>query len=168
MQIANDIFDDGTYYNGPPLTDDMVLAAEASLGVHLPGEYVDLLRQRNGGSLRKRCFPTPFPTSWAPGHIGVRAILGIGGEYGTDKMTSYLVSEWGYPDVGVVLCATPSGGHDTVMLDYSAVEEGGEPFVVYVDEDRVPRRIASSFQEFVMGLVPCSEFAAGESSKVKD
>src|SRR5262245_23395296 len=80
MPIMDDIFDDGMSYSGPPLTDDMVLAAEAALGVRLPGEYVGLLRQRNGGSLRKRCYPTPFPTSWAPDHIGVRAIFGIGGE----------------------------------------------------------------------------------------
>jgi SMI1-KNR4 cell-wall len=163
MPIMDDIFDDGMSYSGPPLTDDMVLAAEAALGVRLPGEYVGLLRQRNGGSLRKRCYPTPFPTSWAPDHIGVRAIFGIGGERGTDKMTSYLVSEWGYPDVGLVLCSMPSGGHDAVMLDYSAVEEGGEPSVVYVDEDRVPRRIAGSFDEFVRGLVPCSDFGANQS-----
>jgi hypothetical protein len=163
MQIAGEIFDDGTYYNGPPLTDDMVLAAEATLGVHLPNGYVALLRQRNGGSLRKRCYPTSFPTSWAPTHISVRAILGIGGEYGTDKMTSYLVSEWGYPDVGIVLCATPSGGHDTVMLDYSVVQPGGEPFVAYVDEDRIPRQIASNFEEFVEGLVSCKVFTTGES-----
>jgi NUDIX domain len=67
---TNDIFDDGTYCHGPPVTDDMVLAAESAPGVSLPGEYVALLRRRNGDPLQKQCYPTPFATSWAPDHIG--------------------------------------------------------------------------------------------------
>jgi hypothetical protein len=55
----------------------------------------------------------------------------------------------------VVFCSTPSGGHDAVMLDYRDCGPEGEPAVVYVDEDRVPQRIAGSFDEFVAGLMEC-------------
>jgi hypothetical protein len=99
------------------------------------------------------------PTSWAEDHIDIGAILGIGGPWGIDAdiggipSSRYMVTEWGYPPIGIVICATPSGGHDTVMLDYSAA--GSEPAVVYVDEDRVPQRIADTFEEFLANLIDC-------------
>jgi hypothetical protein len=70
-----------------------------------------------------------------------------------------MINEWGYPPVGVVICATPSGGHDTVMLDYSS---GAEPSVIYVDEevpgeDRAVHRIAATFEDFLSNLVECPE-----------
>ena len=157
--VSNDrVFDDSDYYTGPPVTPDAVGAAEVSLCVRLPASYVALLGERNGGSPNRRCFPTPFPTSWAPDHISIDAILGIGGEWGIDSEdlgSHYMVAEWGYPDVGVAICAMPSGGHDTVMLDYRECGSEGEPAVAYVDEDRDPRQIASSFQAFVDGLIDC-------------
>ncbi len=39
------------------------------------------------------------------------------------------------------------------MLDYSG--DGPEPSIVYVDEDREPRRIADTFAEFLANLVDC-------------
>lgn len=153
------VFDDeDDYYTGPPATPETIGAAEESLGVRLPASYVALLGERNGGALLKRCFPTTFPTSWAPDHIGINAILGVGGEWGIDNPVGgsrYLIGEWGYPDVGVVFCSLPSGGHDAVMFDYRDCGPEGEPAVVYVDEDRVPQRIAGSFDEFVAGLMVC-------------
>ncbi|WP_156038378.1 SMI1/KNR4 family protein [Actinoalloteichus caeruleus] len=67
-----------------------------------------------------------------------------------------LIAEWGYPDVGVVICDMPSGGHDVVMLDYSQSGPYGEPSVAYVDEDRIPRTVAGSFEEFLARLIPYS------------
>jgi hypothetical protein len=55
----------------------------------------------------------------------------------------------GYPDIGLVLCETPSGGHDTVMLDYRGRGASGEPTVAYVDEDRIPRTVARSVRDFL-------------------
>jgi hypothetical protein len=149
-------FEDGAYFTGPPVGDGMVTHAEAVLGVKLPQDYVELLREQNGGVPRNRCYPTEFPTSWAPDHIEISAILGVGGDQGVDapngRGSSGMIEEWGYPAIGVVICAMPSGGHDAVMLDYSESGPQGEPAVVYVDEDRVPRRIAESFTEFTRGL----------------
>ena len=151
---------------GPKVTDQMVASAEDRLGVQLPASYVKLIRTKNGGEPVRHCHPVPFPTSWADDHIDIGAILGIGGRHGIDADTfgttrsAYLISEWGYPPIGVVICATPSGGHDTVMLDYSS--GAAEPAVVYVDEDRAPRRIAETFAEFLANLVQCpSSEAAG-------
>ncbi len=153
-----ELFDEDEYYTGPSIDSDAVRAAEETLGVSLPSSYVELLHVRNGGSLRHRCYPTEFRSSWAPDHFEVRALLGIGGRLGIESSPT-LIAEWGYPDVGVVICDLPSGGHDTVMLDYSESGPEGGPAVIYVDEDRVPRRIADSFEEFVSRLMSCDQFA---------
>jgi hypothetical protein len=152
------MFENDDYYTGPPLDSDMVQHAERRLGVRLPAAYVDLLAQQNGGVLRCRRFPTAFSTSWASDHFAVRALLGIGGDWGIDSQAGRgspdQIKEWGYPDIGVVICDMPSGGHDAVMLDYSDCGPVGEPAVVYVDEDRVPRPVAASFAQFLARLEP--------------
>lgn len=150
-------FTDDSTQSGPALTDVMVQAAEASLGVTLPRAYIELLHEKNGGIPVRRCFPTSVRTSWADNHIEVSGILGIGFDRGMDGElgSSYLVHEWGYPDIGVVVCDTPSGGHDTVMLDYRHCGPRGEPRVVYIDEDRSILLLAINFAEFLGGLIAC-------------
>jgi SMI1-KNR4 cell-wall len=156
--VASLEFHDSPNFTGPDLTDEMIAEAERVLGVRLPVSYLAILRVRNGGKPLRHCHPTAFPTSWAPNHIDIGAIRGIGGTWGIDNPrvgSAYLIKEWGYPDIGIVICRTPSGGHDTVMLDYSV---GPEPAVVYVDAERVPRRIAATFDEFVANLTDCDAF----------
>lgn len=157
----SDFFTDDDYFTGPPLTDEIVAHATATLGVSLPEAYLALLRERNGGVPKRQCFPTPFATSWAPDHVQVDAIRGLGGNWGIDATSGLgsadLITEWGYPPVGLVICSMPSGGHDTIMLDY-ATRPNADPRVVYIDEDRVPRELAPSFAEFIEGLRSCDEF----------
>ena len=145
---------------GPTVSDVMVLEAEASLGVRLPRAYVALLRQQNGGVPARCCFPMTQRTSWAPDHFEVSSLLGVGFEEGIDGEygSRYLIGEWGYPDVGVVIFDTPSAGHDTVMLDYRECGSQGEPRVVYVDEDRIPLIVAPTFAAFIESLVECASF----------
>jgi hypothetical protein len=151
----NSVFEDGpAHWTGPPLTAELVRQAEATLGFRLPREYVQLLAARNGGLLRTCCHPTTFRTSWAADHFQVDVLLGVGYPEGADARSAYLIEEWGYPEIGVVIGVTPSAGHDTVMLDYSTSGPLGRPAVVHVDEDRVPRRVAESFADFLSGLVP--------------
>lgn len=149
-----DVFDDSEEFSGPAVNRERIRLAEELLGFRLPPRYRELLLTRNGGGLRNRCFPTSFATSWASDHFAVDGIFGIGGDWGIDTEfgSAYLIAEWGYPDIGIVIAMTPSGGHDTVMLDYTTCSAEGEPSVVYVDEDRIPRRIADTFGDFLAGL----------------
>ncbi|MEV4987105.1 SMI1/KNR4 family protein [Micromonospora sp. NPDC053811] len=136
----------------------MVRRAEATLGVRLPHAYVEVMYQQNGGVLKDGCFPTSFRTFWTADHFQVDVIMGVGFPEGVDALSAYLIAEWGYPEVGVVLGVTPLAGPDTVMLDYSASGPDGEPAVAYVGEDRVPRRVANSFEEFMNRLVSCQAY----------
>lgn len=151
---------DRHYYTSPPLGEGMVENAERELGVKLPASYIELLRTQNGGVPVRRCFYTDFPTSWSEDHFAISAIRGIGGEWGIDASiggSDYLIREWEYPDIGVVAFHTPSGGHDAVMLDYSRNGRSEPPGVIYVDEDRIVRPVADSFENFIDGLVRCAD-----------
>ncbi len=141
-------FEDEPYYTGPELTDIMVAEVEESLGHQLPSSYLELLRVQNGGVPTRRCYRTEFETSWAPNYFEIAGILGIGVR-GIEN-SAYMIREWGYPDIGIVFCDTPSAGHDTVMLDYRS--SSSEPAVAYIDEDRLPRVVAPTFAEFIERL----------------
>ncbi|MFF5077126.1 SMI1/KNR4 family protein [Actinoplanes sp. NPDC000266] len=142
-------------WTGPPVDDGMVRRAEQTLGRRLPSAYVDVLRLRNGGVLAKNCYPTDFRTSWAADHFQMDVLLGIGYPEGADTQSAYLIEEWGYPPIGVVIGVTAAAGPDTVMLDYSTP---GEPAVAYIGEDRVPHRVAETFAEFMAGFVDEEQF----------
>lgn len=96
-----------------------------------------------------------------PHHLEVEVLIGLGYENGIDGRlgSAYMIAEWDYPNIGLVIFDTPSGGHDTVMLDYSVCGPQGEPRVVYVGEDREPVVVADSFAEFIARLEDCGAFA---------
>jgi SMI1-KNR4 cell-wall len=154
---VTDPFEDDDYYTGPPLTPELITAAERTLGYRLPRSYLDVLSIRNGAVLRHGCFLTDFVTAWAADLFEVRGLLGLGGEWGIDATSGQgsvdMIEEWGYPEIWIVICDMPSGGAEAVMLDYSAVGPEGEPAVSYIDEDRNVHRVADSFEQFLSGLV---------------
>src|ERR1700722_4519433 len=122
---------------GPPLTAEMIHAAEATLGYKLPESYLRLLRIKNGGTPKRRCCPTGRP-DWADDHVEITTLLGIGGKRAIDSPSSgsqFMIREWGYPDVGVYIAHSPSAGHDGIMLDYRACGLEGEPCVIHVDTE---------------------------------
>jgi hypothetical protein len=158
----SDIIDDHT---GPPLTRDMVQAAEDALGFKLPASYLQLLVGRNGGYPRKFCFPTSAPTSWAADHVQISTLFGVGYKFGIEASPS-VIAKWGYPHVGIVIADTPSGCHDAVMLDYSQCGPKGEPRVVLVETREVTSEmmvLAPNFETFVAGLVDSSRFKSDDA-----
>lgn len=149
---------------GPPLTDEMVAAAERELGVVLPLAYVELMRSCNGGYTRSAALPTTVPTTWAPDHVQVRSLNGIPAVTGGDAlgvgdgilMSAYMTAEWGLPE-GLVLL--DGEGHFWIALDYRRSGPAGPPSVVWIDADEpedIP--IAESFEALLAGLVPEDTF----------
>ncbi|MEQ6902647.1 SMI1/KNR4 family protein [Nocardioides sp. YIM 152588] len=139
----------------------LVQAIEVELGVRLPAAYVDLALVHNGGDLARDAYPTQVSTSWAPDHVGVKAIAAIGrtapfslcGEFGN----RFWIREWGYPDIGIYFADTPTAGHDMIALDYRSP---GEPSVVHVDQEVGYQitPIAPDLATFISGLVPSADF----------
>jgi hypothetical protein len=165
---AQHFWDDSSYaleeYTEPAPSDELIARVEADLGYRLPPFYVALMRVRNGGVPVNTRFPTTEATGWANDHVAITAICGIGYEQRIslcgDQGSQFMLDEWGYPAIGVVVCDCPSAGHDLVMLDYHACGPQGEPAVVYVDQESDYRitSLAPNFEAFVRGLLPDSAF----------
>lgn len=70
-----------------------------------------------------------------------------------------LIRQAGLPEIGIVVGWTPTAGHDAIMLDYSVCGPRGEPRVVHVDpEDDASAVLATTFEEFLRGLVDCRPY----------
>ncbi|MED4909029.1 SMI1/KNR4 family protein [Brevibacillus centrosporus] len=173
-----DFWEDSEYarksYQSDPPTDEVIASIEEELGYMLPSSYLALMKQQNGGIPKNTCFPTEEATSWAEDHIAISGILGVGREKSYslcgDLGSRFMIEEWGYPDIGVVICDCPSAGHDVVMLDYRACGRDGEPEVIHVDQedDYEITFLAENFEAFIMGLVSEEEFDTSAEDKEVD
>jgi hypothetical protein len=140
-------------YAGPPLTEALVRAAEEALGYKLPTAYLALLRVQNGGLPRRRCVAADRR------RVAITGLYGVGGWYGVDnpdRGSRPMIREWGYPETGVVIAPTASGGHEAVMLDYGGCGPAGEPRVVHVEAEGaapVVTVLTPDFVSFVSALV---------------
>lgn len=172
-----DFWDDSEYartsYQSEPPTDELIDSIEKELGYKLPSSYIQLMKQQNGGVPKNTNFPTEETTSWAEDHIAITGILGIGREkdYSLcgDLGSPFMIEEWGYPDIGVVICDCPSAGHDIVMLDYRACGRDGEPEVVHVDQEDYYEItfLADNFETFIRGLVSDEQYDTSEEDKAE-
>ncbi|MCP1308545.1 SMI1/KNR4 family protein [Paenibacillus tyrfis] len=171
-------WDDSDYalkeYVSEPPTDELIASIEQELGYKLPASYIAMMKLHNGGVPINTCFPTEEATSWAEDHIAITGIMGIGrekpyslcGELGSP----FMIEEWGYPDIGVVICDCPSAGHDVVMLDYRKCGRHGEPEVIHVDQegDYEITFLAENFEAFIRGLVHHDVYDTSEEDKQED
>ena len=145
---------------GKTPTDEDFEKVEKELGYRLPKSYKTLMRIQNGGELRKNNFEGPFKRNWTSGSFDAEYISGVDsskryslcGEFGS----KFWIEEWKYPDIGIAICGTSSGGHDMIFLDYSDCGPEGEPCVVHIDQEGGYEitYLADNFKDFVDGLFP--------------
>ena len=140
-------------YIGREVTDEDIKNAEAELGYTLPAAYIELLKNHNGGVVKKNCFINDDDDC-----------VYITGIYGIDRDKKYsLLGEMGnefwilkvkYPPIGIVIADTISGGHDMIFLDYRECGPTGEPKVVRVDQegDYSITLLADNFGDFIKNL----------------
>ena len=69
--------------------------------------------------------------------------------------SKFWINEWGYPDIGVTVADTISGGHHMIFLDYRECKKDNKPKVALVDQedDYNIHVICDSFEEFIEGLI---------------
>lgn len=151
-----------TNYTEPAPSEELIAEIEAELGYRLPDAYVELVRLpggRNGGGTKRCCYPLRTDD---PNVIEVVMITGIYAIGRTSRYSllgalggTFMVTEWGYPPIGVYFADTPSAGHEMLALDYRACGPQGEPSVVHVDQEGDYRitEVAPDFASFVRGLL---------------
>lgn len=148
---------------GKTPTDEDFEKVEKDLGYRLPESYKALMRIQNGGELRKNNFEGSFKRNWTSGSFDIEYISGVDsskryslcGEFGS----KFWIEEWKYPNIGIAICGTSSGGHDMIFLDYSDCGSEGEPCVVHIDQEGGYEitYLADNFKDFVDGLFPSLE-----------
>ncbi len=152
-------------YTDDPLTPEKIKLVEQALGYKLPASYVELMSTRNGGAPINSHHRTSTPTSWAEDHVAMTAFLSIGADKGYslcgDTGSEFMISEWGYPPIGIYFADCPSAGHDMLCLDYRACGPEGEPCIVHVDQelDYAITHVADDFEAFIRGLKPEDAFS---------
>jgi hypothetical protein len=152
-QIKHRFWDDRSDYKVcPPLTDEALRDVEAALGVTLPAAYVELLQVQNGGSVSDEFTRLEMTqaTSWAPDHVSLEHVRGIGEDGIADSL--WLNETWEQPRELVLL---DGDGHWWIALDYRA---GSEPVVTWYDNEMGEDvRLADDFRSFVERLEPDEE-----------
>ena len=130
-------------YTGPDLDMDAVRRFESRYGISLPRSYIDLLSVVNGGT-----FVSTVEINCDDYIVEAEGIKGVGGSWGIDSEelgSEYLIQEWGYPDIGIVIGIMISGGSDAIMLNYNSPSE---PSVSYVSDDGEVYELARTFDKF--------------------
>ncbi len=139
------------------ITDIDVKRVEDKYGYKLPKMYIDLLKQQNGGILKKESYYVEYKNTdqafWAM----------IGPIYPLGHYNFKNLKKWGYPFIGIPFCEAPSGGYDQIFLDYRKNGVNGEPQVSHVDSENGYRItiLADTFSEFVTNLEKEREVDAG-------
>jgi hypothetical protein len=115
--------------------------------------------------VQRCCYPL------ADSHVVITGLFAIGrtADYSLcgPLGSTFMVSEWGYPPIGVGFADTPSAGHELLMLDYRVCGRRGDPQVVHVDQEAGYRitAVAPDFATFVDGLVTEDEFDTAEEDR---
>lgn len=130
-------------YNQGDLVVGRITEAEKVLGYHFPKSYIEFLQVQNGGTLSK-----------AYSGSRLKAVYGIGAadnSYGIEKKCDLWKNDWQYPNIGIPFGETESGGHDLYYMDFSVVDENGEPRIVLIDNEgnNEVYFVANNFAEFI-------------------
>ncbi|HEY4391008.1 MAG TPA: SMI1/KNR4 family protein [Paenibacillus sp.] len=144
-------------YVSKPVTDEQISSVEEQLVFKLPTSYIQMMKLHNGGIPRNTRYSIGS-TVHGQNHIVISGFFGIGrdkkkslcGELGS----RYMIENFGYPEIGVVICDCPATG-DAVMLDYRPSGNDGEPEVIYVDRESNNKiiKLADNFEAFTQGLM---------------
>ena len=112
--------------------------------------------------LRNAC-PNPMQRDWMTAAFSVESIYGVdcSKPYSLcgSRGSRFWMEEWGYPEIGIAIGDTISGGHQMIFLDYSDCGPEGEPCVVSIDQESHYEisYVADNFADFIRSLAPAGD-----------
>ena len=134
-------------YKLKKLKDSHIRKAEKILGIQLPKEYIEILKEQNGGGIIYNAFPSPKPTAWDETSGYIDHILGIGKDSGILD-TPYYIQEWEMPE-NIVLIS--GDGSEWIAFDYRFTKTN--PPIIYLNNDTNEIiTVANTFSEFISKL----------------
>ncbi|MGE7185304.1 SMI1/KNR4 family protein [Peribacillus sp. NPDC006672] len=135
-------------YQLDKLTVEDITLAEKELNIKIPKEYIDLLKEKNGGYLKYQSLPVNFKNSWADDHVPINVLFGIKKNEGIFE-SKLLLNEWGIKEENFI---TISGdGHTWIVMDYR--KNKIEPEITFIDiEENKTTVIFKSFKEMINNL----------------
>lgn len=134
-------------YKLKKLKDSHIQKAEKILEIQLPKEYIEILKEQNGGGIVYNAFPSPKPTAWDETSGYIDHIFGIGEEPGILD-TPYYIQEWEMPE-GIVLFS--GDGSEWIAFDYRNTKSN--PPIIYLNNDSNEIiTVADTFSEFISKL----------------
>lgn len=144
---------------GNKLDDETIRYVEKELGYKLPESYIELMKIQNGGA--------PIKNTWInkdakPNEVDTVVMTNFY-SVGSEKADSLLgkfgnkfwFTEWEYPNIGVVIAETISGGHQLIYLDYSECANNGIPKVAMINQESDYHKtiLSNTFEDFVLSLI---------------
>ena len=145
-------YDKEEYECDNEVSDELVESIENDLGFKLPKSYIFLMKQHNGGILKKTC----AQINRKKRYYDIEGIFGLGRTkqcsiYEVNKDKSY------YEENLIAICYAMSGD-DKVYLDYNKCGADGEPRVIAIGRDDFdgpnpkPLELAADFETFITSL----------------
>lgn len=134
-------------YKLKKLKETDIKKVERILGIQLPKEYIDILKEQNGGGIIYNAFPSPKPTAWDDTSGYIDHIFGIGKDPGILD-TPYYIQEWEMPE-NIVLIS--GDGSEWIAFDYRHTKTN--PPIIYLNNDSNEIiTVADTFSEFISKL----------------
>ena len=136
--------EDGSKYNLGSFDESRIKAAEDYTGYKLPKSFIEFLKIRNGGRLSEE-----YSECW------LTAICGLGENEDTPNsfqdLYNVCINDLECPKIGIPFGETQTAGHEHYFLDYTVVDEDGEPRIVQVDNEcgNEISFVANNFREFI-------------------
>jgi len=147
VKIMNIWKNEESSYTLNNLTSEDINKAEKHFRVKLPKAYLDILMEKNGGTLLYNALPISLNRWEGDDFLLIEYLFGIKENEGIME-TDYYVKEWEINRKNIILLS--GDGHQWIALDYNNSEN---PKVIYIDteEDKVIE-LYSSFDEMIENL----------------
>ncbi|UQW96238.1 SMI1/KNR4 family protein [Rummeliibacillus sp. G93] len=125
--------------------DAILKEVESTLGVKLPSTYVELMKEKNGGTL---AYNELHSKKVPEGELLIQSLKGIALDDGIGE-NNYLLEEWELPE-GLILLG--GDGHTWVALDYRNYDGDNPPVYCIESGKRKGKQISDAFEGFLKQL----------------
>lgn len=143
-RLFDDESESGRGYKLGVFYESRIKEAEDFMGFRLPKSFVEFLKIRKGGLLGG-----DYSECW------LTAIRGLGESRHSANSIQDLFdvckNDLQCPDIGIPFGETQSAGHEMYYMDYTVVDEDGEPRIVLIDNEFGNEIcfVANNFREFI-------------------